>query len=43
MSLSRDDRAVAFLKKLASEGRDHDAKAARTALEIYPDSGAISG
>jgi hypothetical protein len=43
LSLSRDDRAVEFLKKLASEGRDRDAKAARAALELFSDSSARSG
>jgi HEAT repeat protein len=43
LSISRDDRAVEFLKKMASEGRDRDAKAARAALEIYPDSTATNG
>jgi len=43
LSISRDDRAVEFLKKMASEGRDRDAKAARAALEIYADSSATSG
>jgi len=35
LSLSRDDRAVEFLRKLASEGRDRDAKAARAALALF--------
>jgi hypothetical protein len=43
LSLSRDDRAVEFLKKLAADGRERDAKAARAALELFPDSGARSG
>jgi hypothetical protein len=43
LSISRDDRAVEFLRKLAAEGRDHDAKAARAALDLYPDSSATSG
>ena len=38
LSLSRDDRAVEFLRKLAAEGRDRDAKAARAALELFSDS-----
>jgi hypothetical protein len=43
LGISRDGRALEFLRKLACEGRDRDAKAARAALEIYPDSSAISG
>jgi hypothetical protein len=43
LSLSRDDRAVALLRKLAAEGRDSDAKAARAALELFPDPGATTG
>ena len=43
LSLSRDDRAVEFLKKLAAEGPDRDARAARAALELFPDSSARSG
>jgi hypothetical protein len=43
LSLSRDDRAVEFLKNLASEGRDRDAKVARAALALFPDSGATNG
>lgn len=43
LSLSRDDRAVEFLKKLAAKGPDRDARAARAALELFPDSSARSG
>ncbi len=43
LSISRDDRAVDFLKKLAAEGRDRDAKAAKAALELFPDSTATNG
>jgi HEAT repeat protein len=35
LSLSRDDRAVEFLRKLAEGGRDHDKAAARAALELF--------
>ena len=35
LSMSRDDRAVAFLRKLASEGRDPDKAAAKAALELF--------
>jgi HEAT repeat protein len=38
LSLSRDDQAVEFLRKLVAEGRDRDAKAARAALELFSDS-----
>jgi hypothetical protein len=43
LSLSRDDRAVEFLKKLVAEGGEHDVRAARAALELFPDSSATSG
>jgi hypothetical protein len=43
LSLSRDDRAVEFLKKLVVEGGEHDVRAARAALELFPDSSATSG
>ncbi|HTS65932.1 MAG TPA: hypothetical protein VMH28_28115 [Candidatus Acidoferrales bacterium] len=43
LSLSRDEGALAFLRKLANEGRERDARAARAALELFPDSGATSG
>ena len=43
LSLSRDDRAVEFLRKLAAEGPERDAKAARAALELFPDSTARTG
>jgi hypothetical protein len=37
LAISRDDRAVEFLKKLAAEGRDRDAKASRAALDLLPE------
>jgi HEAT repeat protein len=43
LSISRDDRAVEFLRKLAKEGDAQDAKAAREALDLYPNSTATSG
>jgi hypothetical protein len=43
LSISRDDRAVAFLKKLATEGRARDQAAARAALALFPDSSTTSG
>ena len=43
LSLSRDDRAIEFLRKLAAEGRERDRAAARAALELFPDSSATSG
>jgi HEAT repeat protein len=43
LSISRDDRAVAFVKNLASEGRDRDKAAARAALDLFPDSTTTSG
>ena len=43
LSISRDDRGVEFLRKLAAEGRERDATAARAALEIYSDSTATIG
>jgi hypothetical protein len=43
LSLSRDDRAMEVLRKLAAEVDSQDAKAARAALELYPDSSATSG
>lgn len=39
LSISRQDRAVEFLRKLANEGE----KDARAALELFPDSGATRG
>jgi HEAT repeat protein len=39
LSISRQDRAVEFLRKLAKEG----SKDARAALELFPDSGATRG
>ena len=35
LSISRDDRAVAFLQALATDGRPQDAAAARAALELF--------
>ena len=35
LSISRDDRAVAFLQALAADGRPQDATAARAALELF--------
>jgi HEAT repeat protein len=35
LSLSRDDRAVAFLKELAAEGRESDRAAAKAALALF--------
>jgi HEAT repeat protein len=43
LSISRDDRAVDHLRAVAREGDGADAKAAREALELYPDSSATSG
>jgi hypothetical protein len=43
LSLSRDDRAVAFLEKLAAEGREYEQIAARAALQLFPDSAATNG
>ena len=43
LSISRDDRAVAFLRSLASEGRERDQIAARAALALFPDSTTTSG
>jgi HEAT repeat protein len=43
LSLSRDDRAVEFLRKLAADGDGQDAKAARAALELFSNSSATSG
>ena len=43
LSLSRDDRALEFLQKLVREGRERDAKAARAALDLFPDSTATTG
>jgi hypothetical protein len=36
LSISRDDRAIEFLKHLAAEGRPQDAADARAALELFP-------
>jgi HEAT repeat protein len=38
LSISRDERAIAFVQKLASEGRDRDRKSAQAALELFGES-----
>ena len=37
LSISRQDRAIEFLKKLSLDGRPQDAAGARAALELFPE------
>ena len=37
LSISRHDRAIEFLKRLAADGRPQDASDARAALELFPE------
>jgi hypothetical protein len=37
LSVSRNDRAIEFLKGLAADGRPQDAADARAALELFPE------
>ena len=41
LSISRDDRAIEFLKQLTAEGRPQDAADARAALALFPEKNAL--